>query len=96
MAILNEPKNRTDKAEKMRKYETLLTTEQVAEYLNVSRGTLEVWRCTKAHNLPYIKMGGLIRYRLYDLVNFIDQYYEETPQEVEKASRERGKKKDRK
>ena len=96
MAILNEPKNRTDKAEKMRKYETLLTTEQVAEYLNVSRGTLEVWRCTKAHNLPYIKMGGLIRYRLYDLVNFIDQYYEETPKEVEKASRERGKKKDRK
>ena len=96
MAILNEPKNRTDKAEKIKKYETLLTTEQVAEYLNVSRGTLEVWRCTKAHNLPYIKMGGLIRYRLYDLVNFIDQYYEETPQEVEKASRERGKKKDRK
>ena len=68
-------------------YEMLLTTEEAAKYLKMSKGTLEVWRCTKAHDLPYIKMGGLIRYRLYDLVNFVDQYFKETPRNKEEASR---------
>jgi hypothetical protein len=50
----------------------LLTKEQTAERLgNVSIGTLAVWRSKKRYNLPYIKVGALIRYRLSDVEDFI-------------------------
>lgn len=41
----------------------LLTAEQAAEYIGVTRATLSVWRCTKRYNLAYIKVGRLVRYR---------------------------------
>lgn len=44
-----------------------LNTTEAAEFLEVSRGTLEVWRCTKRHSIPYIKIGRLVKYRLTDL-----------------------------
>ena len=75
-------------------YEMLMTTEEAARYLRTSKGTLEVWRSTKSHNLPYIKMGGLIRYRFYDLVNFLEKYLKETESNVEEASRRRAKEKE--
>ncbi|PCJ09737.1 MAG: hypothetical protein COB16_03340 [Rhodobacteraceae bacterium] len=40
----------------------LLTPEQVSDYLGVSVETLNVWRCTKRYNLPYLKVGRLVRY----------------------------------
>lgn len=45
----------------------LLTTEQAAPYLGVTPRTLEVWRCTKRHAIPYIKVGRLVKYRKSDL-----------------------------
>lgn len=45
----------------------LLTQETAAQFLGVKPGTLEVWRCTERYNLPYIKVGGLVRYKLSDL-----------------------------
>ena len=50
---------------------TLLNRTQAAEYLGVSKGTLEVWACTKRYALPYVKVGRLVKYRLSDLQAFV-------------------------
>ena len=44
-----------------------MTEQQAAEYLGVSPGTLSVWRCTGRYNLPFQKVGRLVRYQLADL-----------------------------
>ncbi|MGJ0485152.1 MAG: helix-turn-helix domain-containing protein [Methylomicrobium sp.] len=41
----------------------LLTNDQAAEYLGITPRTLEVWRCTKRYQIPFIKVGRLVRYR---------------------------------
>jgi excisionase family DNA binding protein len=51
----------------------LLTREQASEFLGVSKGTLEVWACTKRYNLKYIKIGKNVRYRMQDLLNFLEE-----------------------
>jgi excisionase family DNA binding protein len=45
----------------------LMDTEDAAQYIGVTTRTLEVWRCTKRHAIPYIKVGRLVRYRCKDL-----------------------------
>ena len=51
----------------------LLQPEEAAKILGVSAGTLGVWRCTKRYPLPYVKLGSrAIRYRLADVMNFIE------------------------
>jgi len=45
----------------------MLTDKEAADYLGVSPGTLSVWRCTGRYNLPYVKAGRWVRYRLSDL-----------------------------
>lgn len=45
----------------------LLNEKQAAEHLTVSPGTLSVWRSTGRYNLPFIKVGSMVRYRLSDL-----------------------------
>lgn len=49
----------------------LLSRKQAAEYLGLSEGTLAVWACTGRYNLPMVKVGRLVKYRLADLVAFI-------------------------
>jgi excisionase family DNA binding protein len=49
----------------------LMTPEHVAAYLGVSIETLNVWRCTKRYNLPYVKAGRLVRYRMQDVEAFV-------------------------
>jgi len=48
-----------------------MTPEEVAEYLGIASETLNVWRCTKRYNLPYIKAGRLVRYRVEDVETFV-------------------------
>lgn len=50
----------------------LLSRQQAAEFLGVTKGTLEVWACTKRYNLPYVKVGKLVKYRQSDLIKFLD------------------------
>ncbi len=50
---------------------TLLTRAEAAAFLGVSKGTLEVWACTKRYPLPYVKVGRLVKYRLSDLQAFV-------------------------
>lgn len=45
----------------------LLGNDAGAAYLGVTPRTLEVWRCTKRHQIPYIKVGRLVKYRQSDL-----------------------------
>ena len=51
----------------------LLNNDQSAAYIGVTPRTLEVWRCTKRHQIPYIKVGRLVKYRKSALDIFLDQ-----------------------
>lgn len=49
----------------------LLNRREAAAYLGVAEQTLAVWKCTKRYNLPYVKVGKLVKYRKQDLDEFI-------------------------
>ena len=50
----------------------LLDNSQAAEFLGVSPTTLTTWRCTQRYDLPYVKIGGCVRYDEADLIKFIE------------------------
>lgn len=51
----------------------LMTTKQVAARLNVSEQTLDNWRSTgRVQGLPFVIVGGGVRYRDGDVEAFID------------------------
>lgn len=52
--------------------EMLLSRKDAAEYLGLKESTLAIWKCTKRYDLPYVKIGRNIRYRLSDLQSFIE------------------------
>jgi len=49
----------------------LMKPEDAAEYLQISANTLCVWRSTNRKRIPYVKIGGHVRYRRQDLDAFI-------------------------
>lgn len=49
-----------------------LTTPQAADYLGLSRYTLEVWR-SRGDGPQYLKLGRSVRYRVDDLDAFAEQ-----------------------
>lgn len=48
----------------------LLNAAEAAEYLALSKRTLEKWR-TSLKGPPYVKMNGAVRYRLEDLEQWV-------------------------
>ncbi len=50
----------------------LLTNDQAADYIGVTPRTLEVWRCTKRYQIPFIKVGRLVKYRKSALDAFLE------------------------
>lgn len=50
----------------------LLSQAEAAKLLGLAPETLSVWRCTKRYNLPYIKVGRLVKYREADLMAFVE------------------------
>ncbi|MBN8827956.1 MAG: helix-turn-helix domain-containing protein [Sphingobacteriia bacterium] len=53
--------------------ERLLSRKEAAEFLGVTVGTLAVWTSTNRYpSLPLTKVGRLAKYKLSDLMNFID------------------------
>ncbi len=50
---------------------SLLTRREAAEFLGVKENTLAVWACTQRYDLPYVKIGRLIKYRRADLEQFV-------------------------
>ncbi len=52
---------------------TLLNEEQTAEILGVRPSTLQRWRSRGWTDLPYLKIRYLIRYRLSDVLEFLEK-----------------------
>jgi predicted DNA-binding transcriptional regulator AlpA len=50
----------------------LLDTRQAAEFLGMAPDTLTIWRCTGRVQLPYMKIGGSVRYTEEDLLAFVE------------------------
>ena len=51
--------------------QSLLTRKEAAEYLGVKEQTLACWACAGRYQLPFVKVGRLVKYRLDDLNRFI-------------------------
>jgi excisionase family DNA binding protein len=45
----------------------LFTPKETSEYLGITKDTLSVWRCVGRYNIPYLKVGRLVKYRKSDL-----------------------------
>jgi excisionase family DNA binding protein len=69
MAINNQPRPTTRQVAAA--LSELISSDQAAEYLGITRKTLEVWRSTRRYPIPYIKVGRLVRYRKSDLEAFL-------------------------
>lgn len=53
--------------------ETLMTPQEVADMLKISLHTLASWRRqSNSHTLPWIEVGGSIRYRREDVHAWLD------------------------
>ena len=50
----------------------LFTPKEASEYLGVSQDTLSVWRCVGRYNIPFIKVGRLVKYRKSSLDAFLE------------------------
>jgi excisionase family DNA binding protein len=57
----------------MDEVEKMLTTKEAAKRLGITEQTLRLWTQKKKVNLPYVKMGVAIRYRLSDIDDFINR-----------------------
>jgi excisionase family DNA binding protein len=52
----------------------LLTPDDVAEMLDVSPQTLASWRTTGRYDLPFLRIGRLVRYRRSDIEDFLEGF----------------------
>lgn len=69
----------------------LLTAREASDFLNVPVSTLAVWRSTGRVQLPYVKVGGHVRYRREDIEHFLSKDHKvEAP--VDRLDRPAGKK----
>jgi excisionase family DNA binding protein len=62
----------------------LLTRREAAAYLGVSEQTLAIWKCTGRYDLPYLKIGRLVKYEAADLDAFLKRFKHE-PLEIQEA-----------
>lgn len=51
----------------------LTSPQETSKLLRVTVDTLGVWRCTKRYQLPYVKVGRKVFYRIDDIKKFIEQ-----------------------
>jgi len=58
--------------ERLQFNDKLLNRREAAELLGTTEGTLAVWTCNKRYNLPVVKVGRLVKYKLSDLITFIE------------------------
>jgi hypothetical protein len=57
-------------------FASLLTTDQLATQFGIHPVTLRTARKNKSLGIPYIRIGGSIRYRPEDVVAFLDSHKE--------------------
>lgn len=51
----------------------LLNRKEAAKFLGTTEGTLAIWSSTGRYNLPFVKIGRLVKYRYSDLMGFIER-----------------------
>jgi excisionase family DNA binding protein len=68
----------------------LLTTDEAAEFLGVSPGTLAVWRCLARYRLPYHLIGRNVRYLESDLIAWIKARESEIADRRERLAESKG------
>ena len=56
----------------MNTFDKLLTPPQVAELIGLDHRTLANWRASGAERLPYIRVGGRIRYDRADVKEWLE------------------------
>ena len=49
----------------------LMSRKETADYLGVKEQTLACWATTKRYDLPYVKIGRLVKYKRDDVERFI-------------------------
>jgi hypothetical protein len=49
----------------------LIDDKQAAHILGVNPNTLSIWRSLGRYNIPFVKSGRLVRYRVDDLARFL-------------------------
>ncbi|WP_341325919.1 helix-turn-helix domain-containing protein [Methylotuvimicrobium sp. KM2] len=54
--------------------DALIDTDGAAKLLNIPRGTLIKWRCTGENNIPYVRIGRLIKYRTTALLEYVERH----------------------
>ncbi|OCX70727.1 hypothetical protein A6M27_15700 [Acidithiobacillus thiooxidans] len=52
-------------------HQQLLNEADAALILQVKPSTLQNWRCTGRYDLPFVKTGRLVRYRVADIAAWI-------------------------
>lgn len=50
----------------------LLSRREASNFLGCKENTLAVWATNKRYNLPIVKIGRLAKYRMSDLLQFLD------------------------
>lgn len=50
----------------------LLTDEELARFLKISPGTLRHYRSSGTEHIPYVRVGGAIRYRMEDIAAYLN------------------------
>lgn len=56
----------------------MLDDKAAAALLDVTPGTLSVWRSTGRYNLPFVKVGRKVRYRQTDIEAWLQKRYRES------------------
>lgn len=56
----------------LKRQSDLLSRRDAADFLGVTEQTLAVWKCTQRYNLPFVKIGRLVKYKRSDLEAFIE------------------------
>ena len=50
----------------------LVGEEEASEILDVTPGTLQVWRSTGRYSIPFVKVGRRVKYRISALESWIE------------------------
>ena len=51
----------------------LMDPSETSQLISVAQGTLAVWRSTGRYDLPYVKVGRLVRYRRTDIEAWLNR-----------------------
>lgn len=54
--------------------DVLATPEEAAQLIKIAESTLQKWRSTGENNIPFVKIGRSVRYKVSDLKAYVDRH----------------------